>query len=102
MEAVTTRCISWSRQTGFSIWKRVERERSQGFWPLQLEEQSFCQLTLGWNGCGWKVPKRCLHMSSWRCQLDIPVEIERRYSEIMKPEPKGEAGTRGVNVGVRA
>ena len=41
-------------------------------------------------------------MSSWRCQLDIPVEIERRYSEITKPEPKGEAGTRGVNVGVRA
>lgn len=40
-------------------------------------------------------------MSSWRCQLDIPVETVRRHLEI-KPEPEGEAGTGGVNVGVCA
>ena len=51
---------------------------------------------------GGKVPRRCLHTSSWRCQLDIPVETVRRHLEITKPEPEGEAGTGDVNVGVCA
>lgn len=63
---------------------------------------SFCQLTSGWNECGWKVPKCCLHMSSWGCLLDIQVEIIRRQLEITKPELEGEAGTGGVNGGVGA
>lgn len=78
-----------------------ETERSQGF-GLSSWKDSFCQLTCGWNRCGWKVLKCCLHTSGWRRLLDIPVEAVRRQLEITKPEPEGEAGTRGVNVGVGA
>ena len=77
-----------------------ETEWSQGFGPQQLEGQSFCQLTCGWNRCGCKVPKCCLHTSSWRCLLGIQVETVRKQLEIMKPEPEGKAGAGDVNVGV--
>ena len=54
----------------------------------------------------WVLCRQDLEPGQLRCLRAIPlemsVEIERRYSEITKPEPKGEAGTRGVNVGVRA